>query len=600
MELVPIAKRLPQSTNISPLPTRTAQTANVSLRQSWTTKKWQDNIIRARSLALRFTAAYPSCVRAVPYETYSDVSQSTSISVRLYVHTDGKEIPDDFRKAGKEFFSNYQVTFVDLQRQPLSNVFTQLAPCEKGKEEELKVLKKIIEKNLHVFENRLNVTAVQASYKIAKSIEQKTACVAVYVLGKGMIPAGEDDFMKTEKLGNYPFDVVEGYYQPCNNSYACPLRSGVGIAVKNDQNSAGSLGGFLEDESGEYYILSCQHVLRPFLNNNEQNDIIVQPAEMEYQRELVTARKSVKEYRSSLENLKKKRSIYTSDDEVRIHEERMNKMEKQFKKLEENYKTIADDCRPRPIARYCFGLKQNEEIEINGSTRTSIHIDAAIAKLTKKEVLEMKKDKDRESDSNRCAVFGFKIKKDVGFAPTGEIVDLRKFDDEQDGSQFMKIGQKTGLTDGGKVETLNFHVNVSGYEASTCAGTLRTFPYLLYCENCKPQNNENKVDLSCFPGTQHCAECKREIRNKVNTSALWACNCLAIRKQKKPFCEKGDSGALVFDQKGRAWGMVFGVFEVFEAKSINCVLGLASPLGVTLQALKKRLGEKLTLWCTEK
>lgn len=525
----------------------------------------------------------------MPYETDCDIRQSKSISMRLYVHTDGKGIPDDFKKAGEAFFSDYQVTFVDLQRRPLSNVCTRLAPCEKGKQKELKALTKIIEKNLHVFENRLNITAVQASYKIVKSVEQNTACVAVYVLEKGRIPAGEDDFMKTKKLDNYPFDIVEGYYQPCNVS-ACPLSSGVGIAAENDHNSAGSLGGFLEDESGKYYILSCQHVLRPFLNNNEQSDIIVQPAEIDYQKDVAAAYQSLEECRSTLKNLKKKQDIYTSDDESRIHQRRINRTEKERKILEENYKTRADS-KPRPIARYCFGLRQNEEVEINGSTRASIHIDAAIAELMEDEVLEMTIDKD--TDSNRCTVFGFKINKDVGFAPTGEIVDLREFEDEQHDLQFMKIGRTTGLTDGGQVEISYFHVNVTGYEASTCAGTLLNVPYMLYCGNCRSQNNENKVDLSYFRGTQLCAKCRGEIRNKENTSALWACNCLAIRKRKKPFCEKGDSGALVFDEKGRAWGMVFGVFE---AESIDCVFGLASPLCVTLQALEERLGEKLTLW----
>ena len=47
-----------------------------------------------------------------------------------------------------------------------------------------------------------------------------------------------------------------------NASYACPLRGGVGIgALGND--CAGTLGRFLEDEDGNCYILSADHVLNP-------------------------------------------------------------------------------------------------------------------------------------------------------------------------------------------------------------------------------------------------------------------------------------------------------------------------------------------------
>ena len=103
-------------------------------------------------------------------------------------------------------------------------------------------------------------------------------CVTVYVLGKGKIPAGETDILEMTKLDDYPFDVVEGYFQHCRDPklYTCdpPLHCGVGILVESDEKSAGTLGAFLEDGDGKRYILSCQHVLCPNENSVNPNQVI--------------------------------------------------------------------------------------------------------------------------------------------------------------------------------------------------------------------------------------------------------------------------------------------------------------------------------------
>ncbi len=178
------------------------------------------------------------------------------------------------------------------------------------------------------------------------------------------------------------------------------------------------------------------------------------------------------------------------------------------------------------------------------------------------------------------------------FTPTGEIVDLQNFDSQHEGKALglMKIGRTTGLTGDGEFDTTNFFVNRYGFKKDTCAGDLSHVPCILYCNVCKPPTDDNQVDLSGMIKSC-CAICNETIES--NITALWAYNCMAIRRPKKPFCEKGDSGSLVFDSQGRAWGMIFGIFT---ADGINVDFGLAAPFSVTLQALERISGKKLTLW----
>ena len=183
-------------------------------------------------------AANPTCVRAVPYE----VSDNKGTTMCLYVHTGGKEIKEDFRENAKKMLAGYNVKFVNLERRPLSANVVPLPSSEKTKARELSDLAEIIEKNLDIFETRLNVTAVQASYKIANAEETNKLCVTVFVLGKGKIPVGESDFSEVKQLNGYPFDIVEGYYIPACSPYrssAFPLHLGVGIGVEGQNSGTG-------------------------------------------------------------------------------------------------------------------------------------------------------------------------------------------------------------------------------------------------------------------------------------------------------------------------------------------------------------------------
>ena len=208
-------------------------------------------------------AANPSCIRAVPHDTNSTVGcESPAISLYLYMDTAGRGITNDLREEEKKNFSGYILKFVDLERELLGEYFTPRDWEDEYKAEEMAKVAQVIEKNLHVFENRLNVTAVYPSYQISNSQETDALCITVSVLGKGITPVGENEFLKT--LGEYPLDIVEGYFSLTRDktflSKASPLHLGVGIGIRGIRGG-GTLGAFLKDEEENYYLLSCQHVL---------------------------------------------------------------------------------------------------------------------------------------------------------------------------------------------------------------------------------------------------------------------------------------------------------------------------------------------------
>ena len=547
-------------------------------------------IVKARSLALRFTDIHPCCVRAIPYENDNKTVEQKSLMMCLFVENGDKGVPDDLKRAASQMFADYEIEYVDLQRRPLPEIVTRLPASKRVKHKELRDLSKIVERNLHVFENRLNVTAVQASYKVVNFSEKDIPCVTVFVLGKRRIPVGETDL---KKLDHNPFnvdiDIVEGYFQPCSDNdelYAWPLLGGVGIGIDEDKSRAGTLGGFLKDEDGKRYILSCEHVLNPDEIDKCKNRIF-QPAKTDFNQALHDASSSVNEWSSKLKRQERKMEMLDGDDRRR-YEIRTRKTQKELENEKMKQLEVANS-KPRPIGKYYRGLKQNEVVQISNNNRVNVYVDAAIAELIDDEAKEIEAEKDDEPEGNCCPLFGFKNNKDKGFAPTGYIVDLHEFDCHHD-STLMKIGRTTGLTVDGKFETTNFFLNSTGYKKNICAGNLNTIPYILYCNSCEPVTDENQVQMSCIK-RPCCAKCNKVIENKV--TAFWAYNCMTIRKPKKPFCEKGDSGALVFDSQGRVWGMIFGVFS---AEGINFDFGLATPFSVVLQALGRVSRKKLSLW----
>jgi hypothetical protein len=184
--------------------------------------------------------------------------------------------------------------------------------------------------------------------------------------------------------------------------------------------------------------------------------------------------------------------------------------------------------------------------------------------------------------------------------PTGEILALETFVKEireqnpelepEEPLTFLKIGRTTGRTYEGVIDiSSGFHVNNLSLP-EPCAPALAHTPYW-YCKNCKPSDiRETELAAIESDGTQECTTCKKKLE-KREVYSFWKHNCFVLRQRGKPFSDDGDSGSLIFDNRGRAWGLVHGKFD-----NNNIFLTIASPLSACLKALEDKCGKKLKLW----
>ena len=546
-------------------------------------------VSKARSLALRFMSENPTCIRAVPYES----EDAKSLTMCLYMDTNGKRIPEKIITAAKEMFENYIIEFDDLYRRPLNKIVRQPSAPQKKKAKALADLSRTIEKNLHLFESRINITAVQASYKVTDSIEQDIPCVTVFVLSKGRIPAGETDINEIKEengdiFNETEFDVAEGYHKLTNGSsledYTKRLEVGVGISVKT-VNAAGTLGGFLEDEEGNVYILSNEHVLHP--PDATENDI-VQPSNLDYKNKRSELEKKITQLTDKIERILGE----NNDSSQSMLEEFEGHRDKEKKSLDEIKK-------PRSIGKYECGVKDNHAVG-----DIEVYVDAAIARLEENELSFMKAYKTSEGKANRCPLYGFETEKywnpedSSNRPPNGEIVNFesfqehvrkeweRKKEQKKERSRtpsklrFMKIGKSTGFTDEGcfEIPHKQIHLNI--------------IPPNSFCERCIQLEHLNYDPEKNEPNANACQRCKKESGNPGQVRSFWAKNCYLVEKRTEPFSKEGDSGALVFDEEGRAWGLVFGLFDDLSQHRPS----LISPLCVALDALKQKSGKELKLW----
>ena len=523
-------------------------------------------------------SAHPCCIRVIPYESEGDSNKF--ITMCLYVSTNDMGIPGKVRDDAKKKFINYKIEFDDLQKRPPGKIFIPLASSQKQKDKELSDLSRKIEENLHLFDNRLNVTAVQASYKVVDSKEQPEICVAVFVLGKARVPAGESDITEIKKIKNEDnkcvfkddeFDVLEGYYQPAIDalqaSYVSPLQSGFGIGVEGT-DGAGTLGGFLEDENGKHYILSCQHVLHP---RDAQSNVILQPAQSDY--------------KTMIEKAKKELATVSEKKKTQENEQVMQrKVTKAQKKLDD-----IESEKPREIGKYVDGLQKNESIKL-GERNLQFFVDAAIADLCEIEENNLK------SMSQGCSgLYGYHEIENSKL-PNGNIVELENLDRELstvDKLKFNKFGRTTAFTKYGSIDS-SFEMFIKMYDPKL--PPLKNVP-LKFCKDCKlsGDNLEEEIDHKKMEKEiTTCIKCKKKLEESDLFETFWARNCLAIRRRKYVFCDHGDSGSLVFDDSGKTWGLLYGSFD---HQSFDAFYALASPLCVTLKALENKSGKRgLKLW----
>ena len=464
-------------------------------------------------------STHPCCIRVIPYENNNE--DNKFITMYLYVSTNGKGIPDNVKEDAKKMFVNCRIEFVDLQRRPPSKIFIPLPSSEKHRKEEISNLSRKIEENLHLFDNRLNVTAVQASYKVIDSEEQDSPCVAVYVLGKTKIPAGETDIKKIKDdnrvFDGVEFDVLEGYYEPAvglsQASYVSPLRAGYGIGVERGADGGGTLGGFLEDETGKHYILSNQHVLRPL---DAKSNVIVQPAELDYITMCCEAEETLRSVLESKNVLGSKRLSLTQEEKDEFNKARPHLEEREAearKRLE-----VIKSKKPRAIGRYVDGLQRNASIQLDNEN-VQIFVDAAIAELNITEEIYLK-----SMSHMYSPLYGFEVAENTTM-PNGEIVSWKSFVDQlrRTGSElsFNKTGRATGFTNDGGVDQAveQLYVRIRDTEDTVpvddpIVSAFCHIPYK-FCKNCKLSgDSQEQIRHNIKMEPMECAKCHKRLNNE--------------------------------------------------------------------------------------
>jgi hypothetical protein len=495
--------------------------------------------------------ANPCFIGVIPYE-----NDTKSLTMCVYVDSDGNGI-QDIQNAANEMFADYSIEWIDLQQRSPCKIVTELPSSKKQKGNELSDLSRTIEKNLHVFDNLLNVTAVCASYKVTNFKQEDTPCVTVFVLEKGRVPAGEKDIREINELNGYSFDVVEGYYKPATGpsveTCAYFLRGGVGIGVRGGRG-VGTLGGFLEDDKGMRYILSCEHVLNPRevknnpnekenpnntgtleglsedlfstlsfdshaeetnSNRSMDNKIIEHPAQSDYDEMLKTAETNLdlREKRKSNFEMKCRERSTMNDDRCKNI---MEKFKQDIKEAEENHEKIKSQ-RPREIGRYVGGLKSSVYVSKDNKSY-NVYVDAAIAKLNDDELELMKLDKLSEGETSYCPLYGFKTTNN--FCPSGDLKtfsnEFHKLDSEV---RFAKIGRTTGYTDKGFIDPAFKEIFVKITRGQLSSGSHPFFPY---CKDCKQSfipEKEEMHEKKDYKSSTKCAACREEI-GKINVTPV--------------------------------------------------------------------------------
>ena len=530
-----------------------------------------------RNAAIKFESQHEECVRVLPYLNNGDVE------IHLYVYCDRSGILSKLKHAAQASFGqkSWKLIWKDLYNDGFKLLKVTSVEHSSGEQKRLEAtqvdqIDEIINKNLHVFSNHRNVTAVQPSFKVTNSAQTEEACIAVYVLGKGQIPMGEYAIPCT--IGSYPVDIVNGFFVRTKNPSQTReahkqddfLRLGTSIGIKGKQSS-GTLGAIVKDtNNGTLYALSCDHVM----NDANESEIIHPGLDVYYN----YLHYNLKEYKAEIGRIPRPNVELPpiSDDILKDH----SKLEEKFSELKtekEKYSASerfsrahlqnstkfelilqeAFSKRPRDIARYHVGVRGNVRSKNNNDRE--YYINAAISELNEDEVKNLKVRGDLE-------IIGTS-----SHFPSGECTSVTT---DFEGLRFFKSGSGTGFTQPGIVVE---SIYVKGSESE-----LNSMWTNVPCLNCKKQK---AAESQAQEWRGPCEQCKPD---------GWFKRCLCI-KQKGPFGDfsgNGDSGAVVFEKRENqsaspGLGIIFAVcFNQYQT------IVLVSPLEIALEELSRKVDEK--------
>ena len=200
-----------------------------------------------RERAAEFEAQHRECIRVLPYE-----GEDSTVVLKFYVLAGADGIPQSLKITAERCFNalNVKLEWIDLfnDRSPFPPVYSpsefQTLPLLNA-EADAKI-SKVIKKNLKLFSQHSNITAICPSLKVRNCKQTSIPCIAVYVLGKGCVPLGEDNIRP--QIDGYPVDVMDGFWFECTDGLdildtqrsAKPLKLGVSIGTVQQVCSKGN------------------------------------------------------------------------------------------------------------------------------------------------------------------------------------------------------------------------------------------------------------------------------------------------------------------------------------------------------------------------
>ena len=514
-----------------------------------------------------FEAKHEHCIRVLPY------LQNGDVEIHLYVYNDRSGIPTELKNAAGAFFGEkgWKLVWADLYNDAFNLLKVTSIEYASGEPKRLEASKvdeidAIINNHLHVFSEHRNVTAVQPSFKVTNSVQTQEACIVVYVFGKGKIPLGDTKIPCT--IGSYPVDIVNGFCVRTKAPYLPKeaheqnefLRLGASIGV-NGKQSSGTLGAIVEDvESGTLYALSCDHVM----NDAVQSEIIHPGLDVylnylryhlgEYEGWIkrVTGRDDnlpqlddslgETELRQLFIDLKRRNEEMNITGPMPTH--KLKKMRYHEGMLKEAF-----GKQPRVVAKYHAGVRRNVQ------NAEEHFIDAAISELNKDEVQKVKAE-------TEVVIIG------TNHYPSGECLPAKA-----EVEDLFKSGSATGFTQSGR------HVYELGDRPTYIRAERNGSWTDVRCINCSKSVPAQSQALDLIGPCEQCMPQK------------WLKRCLCIRG-KEPFCDNGDSGAVIFEKRGNelespGFAIIFAELETQYFK-----FAIASPLEIALKALSQKVSDR--------
>lgn len=537
---------------------------------------------------VEFEASRKECMRVLPYLHDSEVV------VQFFVFSEFG-LPTELKSSAQQYFKEMKVKLLwsDLYNNAayvLNDTYVEY-PSDGPKRlnaTDVDNINQTINSNLHVLVNHRNITAVQASYKIQTSKQTETPCITIYVLGKGDIPIGESTFPLV--LGNYPVDVVNGFWfrtMEAQDPKRTQLQGdelcfGTSIGVKG-QNVSGSLGAIVKDSSsGSFYALSCDHVMK-----HPTESEIIHPGQNDY---LNYLNWNLREYSTWVKNtisldqtITQKSSFafnFLEDPaqlsarfrellQIRVkHRDPDRETRKNVQWLDYHKQCLEEGLakQPRAIGKYVAGVSRN----VNWSDGHQYFVDAAVARLTEKEVELLKLSKVPQ-------IIGTALK------PNGECSPVTSSTIQSIGD-LCKSGRTTEYTSPG----ILFDVTILQDSFHEVNGRfINAFRRVRVCQQCAERCGLQQIPNSA--PRPPCDSCQEDIADLCEN--LWLKNCLSIKHTlQRSFSEEGDSGAVVFERNNDNDLLGFGIiFAEMKHVGIDRRVSLASPLQVSLGALSKEI-----------